>query len=115
VLSKEPDTKNTYPPSSQPHIITTSHHHNLTFIIKNTPLIHNTDIMKIPAWVTDGTEVDEDTYGKDLDMTNISQITAAQATGHLINFFNNCKEEKWRDKKLWIEFREDFEGWNVKL
>ena len=71
--------------------------------------------MKIPAWVTDGTEVDEDTYGKDLDMTNISQITAAQATGHLINFFNNCKEEKWRDKKLWIEFREDFEGWNVKL
>ena len=71
--------------------------------------------MKIPAWVPEGTEVDEKTYGKDLDMTDVSQITAAQATGHLINFFNNCKEEKWRDKKLWIELREDFDGWNVKL
>ena len=71
--------------------------------------------MKIPAWVPDGTKVDEETYGKDLDMTDISQITTAQATGHLINFFNNCKEERWRDKKLWIELREDFEGWNVKL
>ena len=63
----------------------------------------------------DGTEVDKDTYGKDLDMTDVSQITAAQATGHLINFFNNCKEEKWGDKKLWIELREDFDGWTVKL
>src|ERR1700722_9798454 len=71
--------------------------------------------MKIPAWVPEGTEVDEKTYGKDLDMTDVSQITAAQATGHLINFFNNCKEEQWRDKKLWIELREDFDGWNVKL
>jgi hypothetical protein len=60
----------------------TINHQNHTF---------TTDIMKIPAWVSDGTEVDEETYGKDLAVTDVGQITAAQATGHLINFFNNCK------------------------
>jgi len=71
--------------------------------------------MKLPDWVNVGVEVDETTFGKEIDLEDMDNLTEGMINGQIIYHQSRYIKRQYRDVKLWNELKEDFEGWNDKI
>lgn len=71
--------------------------------------------MKLPDWVNVGVEVDETTFGKEIDLEDMDNLTEGMINGQIIYHQSRYIKRQYRDVKLQNELKEDFEGQNNKI
>jgi hypothetical protein len=59
--------------------------------------------------------IDEETWGKDIDASDLGDLTPEMINGHILYNTQVYASEGWEDYELWEHFTMSFEGWTKEL